>query len=99
MFLLGGVERLAAITLHIACSLIVLAGIVHGRELVAWVAAVLLHGTFNLVAIGLIGVGVHAAIVEAVLVALVVGLWFGILTVRRWFEPRASEVPPAPGVG
>ena len=43
MFLLGGVERLAAITLHIACSLIVLAGIVHGRKLVAWVVAVLVH--------------------------------------------------------
>ena len=99
MFLLGGVERLAAITLHIACSLLVLAGIVHGRKLAGWVAAVLLHGSFNLVAVSLLGAGVHALAIEALLVAIAVALWLGIVRSRRFFEPRdSSEVAPAPGV-
>lgn len=106
MFLLGGVERLAAITLHIACSLLVLAGIVHGRKLAGWAAAVLLHGTFNLVAVLMVGAGIDLVLVEVVLVALAIGLWVGIMKSRPLFPteiaaPSApgSEVPPAPRVG
>ncbi|TBT83114.1 YhfC family intramembrane metalloprotease [Propioniciclava sinopodophylli] len=99
MFLLGGVERLAAITLHIACSLLVLAGIVHGRKLAGWAAAVVLHGSFNLVAVGMLQAGVHVLAVEALLIALAAALWLGILNSKRWFEPdRDSEVAPAPGI-
>ncbi|MDO5535110.1 MAG: YhfC family glutamic-type intramembrane protease [Propionibacteriaceae bacterium] len=100
VFLLGGIERLAAITLHIACSLLVLAGIVHGRAFAAWLAAVLLHGFFNLVAVGLIQAGVHMLAVEAALIGIAAALWLGILASRRWFDPRpGSEVAPAPGLG
>jgi len=99
MFLLGGVERLAAISLHIACSLLVLAGIVHGRRLLGWVAAVLLHGSFNLIAVAMAGAGVNLVVVEAVLVALAIGLWIAVLRSRPLFpQGRASEVAPTPGV-
>ena len=100
------VERLAAITLHIACSLLVLAGIVHGRKLAGWASAVLLHGTFNLVAVLMVGAGIDLVLVEVVLVALAIGLWVGIMKSRPLFPteiaaPSApgSEVPPAPRVG
>ena len=101
MFLLGGVERLAAITLHIACSLIVLAGIVHGRKLVAWVVAVLVHGLFNLVAVSLAGTGISVVWVEVVLVALAITLWVGIMRARRAFPAAIadSEVAPATRLG
>ena len=99
MFLLGGVERLAAISLHIACSLLVLAGIVHGRKLLAWVAAVLLHGTFNLVAVLMVGAGIDLVLVEVVLVALAIGLWVAIVRSRPLFpQGPTSEVAPTPGV-
>ena len=99
MFLLGGVERLAAISLHIACSLLVLAGIVHGRKLLGWVAAVLLHGSFNLVAVAMAGAGVNLVLVEAVLVALAIGLWVAIVRSRPLFpQGPTSEVAPTPGV-
>lgn len=94
-FLLAGVERLSAMTLHIACSLLVLAGIVLGRKLVFWVAAVLLHGTFNLVAIGLVGAGVDLVLVEVVLAALAVALWVGILRSRPVFPAEVAR--PADG--
>lgn len=100
MFLLAGVERLAAMTLHIACSLIVLAGIVHGRKLIAWIAAVVLHGTFNVVAVLMVGGGVSPLLIEAVLVALALGLWVGIVRSRPAFPTEiTSEVAPAPRVG
>lgn len=101
LFLLGGVERLAAITLHIACSLLVLAGIVHGRKLLAWVAAVLLHGTFNLIAVGLLGAGVDMVLVEVVLVAIAVGMWFGIVRAKPLYPAAitGSEMAPAPRLG
>lgn len=100
LFLLGGVERLAAITLHIACSLIVLAGIAHGRKLIAWIAAVLLHGTFNLVAVSLVSAGIDLVLVEVVLLALAIALWFAMVRARPLYPAAiASEMAPAPRVG
>ena len=78
---------------------LVLAGIVHGRKLAGWAAAVVLHGSFNLVAVGMLQAGVHVLAVEALLIALAAALWLGILNSKRWFEPdRDSEVAPAPGI-
>lgn len=98
MFLLAGVERLAAISLHIACSLLVLAGIVLGRKLLFWLAAVLAHGTFNLVAVLMVGAGASMVLVEAVLVALAIGLWVGILRSRPVFPPALAGSGEGAGV-
>lgn len=96
MYLLGGVERLSAISLHIACSVIVLAGIVHHRKALAWLVAVVLHGTVNLAAILGLGAGWSAILIEVMLAAIAVALWFGILRARAWFnQPDAPPAPPS----
>lgn len=51
LFLMAGLERIFAVVLHIGCSLIVLWGVHRGRRLLAWAAAVLLHGATNWVAV------------------------------------------------
>lgn len=86
MFLLAGVERLAAISLHVACSVIVLAGIVHGRRFVAWAVAVVLHGSFNLVAVLGLAAGWSALLVEILLIAIAAVLWIGVAKARPWFR-------------
>ena len=97
MFLLAGVERLSAISLHVACSVLILAGIVHGRRLPAWVLAVILHGTVNLIAVLGIGAGWSALVVEAILLAIAVALWFGVAKARAWFtQPDAGSLSGGP---
>lgn len=91
-FLLAGVERLSAISLHIGCSVLVLAGIVHGRKLLAWLAAVVLHGTFNLVAVLALGAGWSTVVVEVLLLAGATLVWFGVARARRWFAPIPERV-------
>ncbi|MGC4154250.1 MAG: YhfC family glutamic-type intramembrane protease [Propionicimonas sp.] len=96
MFLLAGVERLSAISLHVACSVLVLAGIVHGRKALAWLAAVLLHGTVNLLAVLGMTAGWPMLLIEVLLAVIAVALWFGVARVRPWFtQPDApTPVPP-----
>lgn len=97
-FLLAGMERLSAISLHVACSVIVLAGVVHGRKLVAWLIAVVLHGSFNLLAVLGLAAGWPALVVEVLLAVLAVAFWFGIVKVRPWFpQPDATLPDPAGG--
>ena len=100
-FLLAGLERLSAISLHVACSVLVLAGIVHRRKALAWLAAVLLHGTVNLLAVLGLAAGWPALLVEILLAVIAIALWFGIARVRPWFSqpddaPPASSAPPPP---
>ncbi|MEA5117774.1 MAG: YhfC family glutamic-type intramembrane protease [Propionicimonas sp.] len=92
-FLLAGVERLSAISLHVACSVIVLAGIVHRRKALAWLVAVVLHGSVNLLAVLGLAAGWPALLVEAALAAVAVALWFGIARVRGWFSQPDAPVP------
>ncbi len=94
-FLLGGVERLSAISLHVACSVLVLAGIVHRRKALAWVAAVVLHGSVNLLAVLGLAAGWPTLLVEALLAAIAVGLWFGVVRARAWFSQPDAPVPSA----
>ncbi len=79
MAFLGGVERVFAICLHLALSLLVLTGVVR-RAPVLWLAAVLWHATVNGVAVGIaqtVG-AVEAEVALAFLtipaIALIVGL-------------------------
>ena len=95
-FLLAGVERLSAISLHVACSVIVLAGIVHGRKLLAWVVAVILHGTVNLLAVLGLTAGWPVLLIELLLVVIAVALWFGIARVRPWFSQPDAAPPLSP---
>ncbi len=94
-FLLAGAERLSAISLHVACSVIVLAGVVHGRKLIAWLVAVALHGSFNLLAVLGLSAGWPALLVEFLLAVIAVALWFGIMAARRWFSQPDAANPPS----
>lgn len=80
-FGLAGLERIGAIGLHIALSLVVLAGIVHGRKLLAWVVAVVVHGVVNLGVISAVQAEVPIAVVEFAYIAVVAILLIGV--VRR----------------
>ncbi|MFT3875059.1 MAG: YhfC family glutamic-type intramembrane protease [Propioniciclava sp.] len=93
IFLLGGVERLSAISLHVACSVLILAGIVHGRKMTTWLVAVLLHGSFNMVAILGVSGGWPILVVEIMLAAIAVALWFGIAKARAWFTQPDAFAP------
>lgn len=91
LFLVAGVERVGAIGLHVTLSLIVLAGVVHGRRALAWLAAVLLHGTVNLAVVSATQGGINPVAVEvAFLVVVAILVW---TAVRR----LGSGLPDTPG--
>lgn len=94
LFGMSGVERVAAITVHIGCSLLVLAGIYHGRRLLGWGLAVLLHSATNLAAALLVPVSPYLA--EAFLVALAVVIWLMVLRARPRFAASLPAAPAAP---
>jgi len=78
-FALAGVERIGAIGLHVVLSLVILAGVVHGRKALAWVVAVLIHGLANLGVLSAMGAGVPTAAVEVgFLVVIAALLWLAI---------------------
>ena len=100
--LLGGVERVAAMVLHVALSLLVLLGITRGRGVLAWLLAILVHGTVNTAAVlALTVAGLPAAAVEAGLTVVAVGLLVWIVRIRGLFEPdrlRVTEPSTTSGI-
>lgn len=90
-FLAGGVERIWAIGLHIACSFIILMGIERGRRFVAWVVALMVHGFSNLGLVSAIQHGINPWLAESgglliVAVVLAVVVW----RARLIFDPQMS---------
>lgn len=88
MFLLAGLERIFAIVLHIGCSLLILWGVHRGRRLLAWVAAVVLHGLANWLALTTVArfSEVAAEVVLGVIAMLIV---VGALRSRSAFPTSA----------
>ncbi len=96
-FYLAGVERIAAIGLHVGLSVLVLWGIVAGRRALAWAVAVAIHGVCNLAAVLLARSGLPGAalLAEGALLVLVAAFWaLFVWRSRPWF-PVAPEPPPA----
>lgn len=91
LFLAAGVERIGAIGVHVALSVLVLWGVRRARRLLAWVLAVVLHGTVNLVAILMAGAGVHPWWIELVVLVLAAALLVMAVRLRPAF---ATEVAP-----
>lgn len=88
--LLGGLERVFAITMHIAWTLLVLQAVVRGN--LRWLAlAVLAHALVDGLAVGLMQSGVSVLAIEGV----VFGLALGALAVILALRPR--EGPDYPG--
>ncbi|MDU0479599.1 YhfC family glutamic-type intramembrane protease [Staphylococcus chromogenes] len=94
-FLAGGVERVWAIGLHIACSLIILMGIERDQRIVAWVVAVLVHGFTNLGLVTAIQHGINPWFAElggflAVAVLLTVVVWRARLIFDSQMSPQGA---------
>ncbi len=92
MTLLGAVERLFAISLHLACSLLVMQAFT--RRKFGWVGlAVLLHALADGVAVYALGVGLSYLAIEGM-----IGL-FAIASVVIIFSLRQPEPQPDPSTG
>lgn len=84
--LLGGAERVFAITMHISWTLLVLQAVVR-RNLLWLVLAILAHALVNGLAVGLMQSGVSLPVVEGVIFILALGALAVILALR----PRPVE--------
>ncbi|MGB9872917.1 MAG: YhfC family glutamic-type intramembrane protease [Anaerolineae bacterium] len=90
--LLGGLERVFAITMHIAWTLLVLQAVV--RRNLLWLAlAVLAHALVDGLAVGLMRSGVSLPAIEGVVFLLALGALALILALR----PRGEVVAAATG--
>jgi uncharacterized membrane protein YhfC len=70
--LLGGVERVAAMMLHLGCSLLVLEGVRRGKARWLW-GSIAVHFALNVVGVALTK-WVNPYVAEAAMVALAAGL-------------------------
>lgn len=95
-FALAGIERIGAVALHVCCSLIVLAGIVHGRKLLGWLAAVSLHGCANLIVVSAVAAKAPLWVVEGGFVLAVAALLVAVVRLLGPGLPDAVGVRPSP---
>ena len=78
MTLLGAFERVAAISMHIALSLVVLSAVRSGRTSIVWVS-VMIHGTVNIIAVAL-NQQVGPVVAEAFMLLVLIACIFYILS-------------------
>ncbi len=109
LFLVGGLERILAVSLQIALSLVVLRGFQVGRRALYLVLAIVLHGLANFVAVTLSQVGAKAVqgnpllggVVLSESALLVIAVVSVLYIVRQARALRAGEPcsagPTAPG--
>lgn len=93
MFFLGGVERIAAIALHIALSYLVFRAVKESRSSL-WLLAVAIHAGIDAATV-LLAQLLSPLWVELVLLALVALLWAWIRPQLRAEEPDAAPDDPA----
>jgi uncharacterized membrane protein YhfC len=84
MFLIGGIERIFAITLHIALSLFVLRGFQVNKRWLYLVGSILLHGFANLAAIAAVQLAGAWASEGVLLVIAVLSLLYIVRQARDW---------------
>lgn len=92
-FLMAGVERLAAVSVHIGLSVLILWGVHRGRKAMAWVIAVIAHGLTNLLAVSMMAAGAPMLAVEGALLVCAVGYWVWIVRARRLFPAEIHAKP------
>ncbi|WP_432557825.1 YhfC family glutamic-type intramembrane protease [Granulicoccus sp. GXG6511] len=88
----GGLERVAAVALHVGLSVLVLLGVERGRPVAAWLLAMLIHGVANFVAVVALTVwGWPVLAVEALLlvVAAIAIAW--VVRIRPAFASGAGD--------
>lgn len=91
LYLLGGFERLPAVLLHVALSLVVLYGVRTGRK-VFLLYAILAHAAVDFVTVFLMQLGLNLLLIEGLL--YVVGI-LSVLFILRW-RHRFTDPPTAP---
>jgi len=100
LFLAAGVERIGAIGVHVALSVLVLWGVHRSRKLLAWVLAVLLHGTVNLTAVLMAEYAVNPWLIELAVLVLAALLLVLAVRLRPGFAtevvPDLSRLPAPP---
>jgi uncharacterized membrane protein YhfC len=95
MALLGLVERVFAVTVHVTCTLLV-ARAVLARSALPWVAAVLLHAGVDAAAVAAV-TRFGPLVTEGVLALCALGcLGLAIALWRGWPAPPAGPAPPPP---
>ncbi|QMV84327.1 YhfC family intramembrane metalloprotease [Corynebacterium hindlerae] len=92
-FLVGGVERIWAIGLHIMCSLIIMMGVEKQKRALAWVVAVLVHGFTNLAVLGAIQQGANVWLVEAAGLVVIAALLTAVVRYARRVLPAGLPTP------
>ena len=102
MLLVGAVERIAAITIHISLSVLVWFAAKNGKKFWLFPLAIVLHAFVDAVAVILSGAGVSVWIIEGAV--YVIAIAFVILAVAVWkknhtattgTEPAADAAPEA----
>jgi uncharacterized membrane protein YhfC len=98
LLLLGAIERISTLVIHLSLSLLVLQGFLAGRRPVIWLAlAILWHAAVDAAAVAAVNL-IGALATEAIIAA------FGLLSIAIVFyfrapEPTETELPPLPEIG
>jgi len=90
MFLVGAVERIAAITIHMSLSVLVWFAAKNGKRFWLFPLAILLHLLVDAVAVILSGSGVNVWIIEGVVYLMAIA--FVILAVAVWKKNHTAQV-------
>lgn len=94
MFLVGAVERIAAVAIHVSLSVLVWFAAKNGKRFWLYPLAILLHLFVNAVAVVLVGSGVNVWIIEGAV--YVIAAAFVFLAVAVWKKNHvAQEDAPA----
>lgn len=94
MLLVGAVERLAAITIHISLSVLVWFAAKNGKRFWLFPLAILLHLFVDAVAVILSGAGVNVWIIEGAVYVIAIALVF--LAVAVWKKNHTSQAKEMP---
>ncbi|MBR3196605.1 MAG: YhfC family intramembrane metalloprotease [Clostridia bacterium] len=96
LFLIGILERVFAVTLHIALSVLVWFAVKNKRCRLLYPAAILIHCIVDTVAVLLSGLGVHVLAVEAVVgVMTVLSVIAARAVWKKYHVPEAEPLPEA----
>ena len=94
MLLVGAVERIAAIAIHMALSVLVWFAAKHGKKFWLFPLAILLHLLVDAVAVILSGSGVNVWIIEGTVYLMAIAFVF--LAVVVWKKNYVAQVEEAP---
>ena len=94
MFLVGAVERIAAVVIHVSLSVLVWFAAKNGKRFWLFPLAIFLHLLVDAVAVILSRTGVNVWIIEGAVYVLAIA--FALLAVVIWKKNHTAQVPPEP---